>query len=162
MERNTQKNGLVNLMAAVMVFIAAFVVTVFVNSLAGQAASIFLGLTALIAFASWFQMRLEENERLEKLEVDELARNRGETALFEAKESEVFPARRAREQFEKFFVPGFCVLLLLLEAGGAWMLWRWIGKPNTGLYMIRAMPALSLYAIISLLLFLLGRFSVTI
>jgi membrane protease subunit HflK len=167
MERNTQKNGVVNLAAAAIVFIAAFAVTCFVNSLAGEAASIFLGLGVLIAFAGWFQMRLEENERLEKLELEELARSKGESALFEAKDSEVFPARRAREQFEKFFVPGFCVLLLVLEAGGAWLLWRWIDKTAagltpTGLNSLRAMPALSLFAIISLLLFLLGRFSVTI
>jgi membrane protease subunit HflK len=162
MERNTQKNALVNLVAAVMIFIAAFVVTCFVNSLAGQAASIFLGLGALVAFASWFQMRLEENERLEKLEIDELARAKGESALFDAKESEVFPARRSREQFEKFFVPGFAVLLLLLQAGGAWLLWRWIGKTTTGIVDVRAMPSLSLFAILALLLFLIGRFSVTI
>jgi len=162
MERNTQKNGLVNLMAAVMIFIAAFVVTCYVNSLAGQAASIFLGLGALVAFGSWFQMRLEENERLEKLEIDELARAKGESALFDAKESEVFPARRSREQFEKFFVPGFAVLLFILEAGGAWLLWRWIGKTTNGIVDVRAMPSLSLFAIFALLLFLLGRFSVTI
>jgi membrane protease subunit HflK len=162
MERNTQKNGLVNLMAAVMIFIAAFVVTVFVNSLAGEAASIFLGLGALVAFASWFQMRLEENERLEKLEIDELARAKGDSALFDAKESEVFPARRSREQFEKFFVPGFAVLLFLLQAGGALLLWRWISKTTNGIIDARAMPSLSLFAIFALLLFLLGRFSVTI
>src|SRR5665213_2933892 len=162
MDRNTQKNGLVNLMAAVMIFIAAFVVAVFVKSLAGQAASVFLGLGALVAFVSWFQMRLEENERLEKLEVDELARTKGGSALFEAKDSEVFPARRSREQFEKFFVPGFCVLLLVLEAGGAWLLWRWTGKPAAGLIMGRAMPGFALFAIFALLLFLIGRFSVTI
>src|SRR5277367_3700901 len=162
MERNTQKNGLVNLMAAVMVFIAAFVVTCYVNSLAGQAASIFLGLAALVAFASWFQMRLEENERLEKLEIDELARTKGGSNLFEAKDSEVFPARRAREQFEKFFVPGFGVLLLLLEAGGAWLLWRWISKTTGVIAPDRGLPALSLFGIFALLLFLFGRFSVTI
>ena len=161
MERNTQKNGLVNLMAAVMIFIAAFVVTCYVNSLAGQAASIFLGLGALVAFGSWFQM-LEENERLEKLEIDELARTKGDSTLFDAKESEVFPARRSREQFEKFFVPGFAVLLFILEAGGAWLLWRWIGKTTSGIVDVRAMPSLSLFAIFALLLFLLGRFSVTI
>jgi membrane protease subunit HflK len=161
-ERNFQKNGLVNLIAAVMIFIAAFVVTCYVNSLAGQAASIFLGLGALVAFASWFQMRLEENERLEKLEIDELARAKGESALFDAKESEVFPARRSREQFEKFFVPGFAVLLFLLQAGGAWLLWHWTGKAASGIVPERAMPSLSLFAIFSLLLFLLGRFSVTI
>src|SRR5277367_7063268 len=162
MERNTQKNGLVNLMAAVMVFIAAFVVTCYVNSLAGQAASIFLGLAVLVAFASWFQMRLEENERLEKLELDELAKTKGGSTLFEAKDSEVFPASRAREQFEKFFVPGFGVLLFLLEAGGAWLLWHWVSKSTTVIAPERAMPALALFAIFALLLFLFGRFSVTI
>src|SRR6202167_6418908 len=111
MEPNVTKNALVNLVAAVMIFIAAFVVTCYVNALAGQAASVFLGLGALVTFTSWFQMRLEENERLEKLELDELARAKGESALFDSKESEVFPAHRAREQFEKFFVPGFGVVL---------------------------------------------------
>ena len=162
MERDTRKNGLVNLVAAVIIFIAAFVVTCYVDSLAGQAASIFLGLAALVAFASWFQTRLEENERLEKLEMDEFARAKGESALFDAKESELFPARRAREQFEKFFIPGFAVLLFLLEAGGAWMLWRWTGRTTSAIVAARAMPSLSLFAIFALLLFLLGRFSVTI
>jgi modulator of FtsH protease HflK len=160
-ERNVQKNGLVNLIAAALVFVAAFVVTTYVRSMTGQAASIFLGLAALVAFASWFQMRLEENERLEKLEIDELARTKGGSNLFEAKDSEVFPARRAREQFEKFFLPGFGVLLLLLEAGGAWMLWRWIASATNVIAPDRAMPALSLFAIFALLLFLIGRFSVT-
>src|SRR5476649_3031568 len=130
MERNVQKNGMVNLVAAVMIFIAVFAVTTFVKSLAGQGASIFLGLGALVAFISWFQMRLAENERLEKLEIDELARAKGDSSLFDAKESEVFPARRAREQFEKFFVPGFSVLLFLLEAGGAFLLWRWVAQTH--------------------------------
>ncbi|HEY1490093.1 MAG TPA: SPFH domain-containing protein, partial [Verrucomicrobiae bacterium] len=161
MERNVQKNGLVNLIAAALVFVAAFVVTTYVRSLTGQAASIFLGLAALVAFASWFQMRLEENERLEKLEIDELARTKGGSNMFEAKDSEVFPARRAREQFEKFFVPGFGVLLLLLEAGGAWLLWRWIASTTNVIAPDRAMPGLSLFAIFALLLFLIGRFSVT-
>ena len=162
MERNVQKNGLVNLVAAVVIFIAAFVVTSYVNSLAGQACAIFLGLGVLVAFAGWFQMRLEENERLEKLEVEELARARGETTLFEAKDAEIFPAQRARAQFEKFFVPGFGGLLFLLEAGGAWLLWRWIARAATGIVPDRAMASLSLFGIFALLLFLLGRFSVTI
>ena len=162
MDRNVQKNGLVNLVAAVMIFIAAFVVTSYVNSLAGQACVIFLGLGVLVTFAGWFQMRLEENERLEKLEFEELARTRGETTLFAAKDAEIFPAQRARAQFEKFFVPGFGVLLFLLEAGAAWLLWRWISKADNGIVPDRAMASLSLFGILALLLFLLGRFSVTI
>src|SRR5579862_6861405 len=162
MERNVQKNGLVNLVAALAIFIAAFAVTAYVNSLAGQAAAIFLGLGTLVAFASWFQMRLEENERLEKLEVEELARTRGGTTLFETKDGGSFPAQNARLQFEKYFVPGFAVLMLLLEAGGAWLLWIWSGKNPDALKTGNATAALSLFAIFALLLFLIGRFSVTI
>jgi membrane protease subunit HflK len=162
MERNIQKSGVVNLFAAVLIFIAAFIVTVYVNSLAGQVATIFLGLGVLVAFISWFQSRLVENERLEKMELDELARAKGESALFDAKESEVFPARRSREQFEKYFVPAFAVLLFFLEAAAAFLFWRWTGKASTVLFFPRIIPALSLFAIFSLLLFLLGRFSVTI
>jgi modulator of FtsH protease HflK len=160
-DNNLPKNGLVNLLTALAVFICAFAVTCFVNSLAGQGASIFLGIGVLVAFVSWFQMRLEENERLERLEVEELSSSRGESALFETKDSEVFAARRSREQFEKFFVPGFAVLLFILEAGGAWVLWRWIGKATYPVVDIRSMASLSLFAILALLLFLIGRFSVT-
>ena len=59
-------------------------------------------------------------------------------------------------------MPGFGVLLFLLEAGGAWLLWRWIAKATGVIAPDRAMPALSLFAIFALLLFLFGRFSVTI
>ncbi len=162
MERNAAKNGLVNLISAAMIFVAAFVVTGYARSLAGEVASIFLGLAALVAFVSWFQMRLEENERLEKLELDELVKSKGGSTLFDAKDSEVFPAQRSREQFEKFFVPGFGVLLFLLEAGGAWLLWHSISKSTSVIAPERAMPALALFAIFALLLFLFGRFSVTI
>ena len=43
-----------------------------------QVSTIFLGIGTLVAAVSWFQMRLEENERLEKLEFDELTRSKGE------------------------------------------------------------------------------------
>jgi membrane protease subunit HflK len=161
-ERNTQKNGLVNLAVALLLFLASFGVTVFAGSLAGQVTVVFLGLGVLVAFISWFQMRLAENERLEKLELDELARSRSGVSLFENKDEGSFPAQNARVQFEKYFVPGFAVLLLLLEAGGAWLLWNWSGKTTVSIRDANATAALSLFAIFALLLFLIGRFSVTI
>ncbi len=161
MERNIQKNGLVNLAVAVLIFLAGFGVTVFAGSLAGQAASAFLGIGVLVAVISWFQMRLEDNERAEKLELDELARSRG-ASLFESKDGGSFPAQNARLQFEKYFVPGCAGLILLLEAGGAWLLWHWGGQAAPGLKEASATASLSLFAIFALLLFLIGRFSVTI
>ncbi len=160
MERNIQKNGLVNLAIALGIFLAGLGVTVFARSLAGQVASIFLGLGVVVAFISWFQMRLEENERLEKLELDELARSRG-ASLFETKDGGSFPAQNSRVQFEKYFVPGFTILLLLLEAGGAWLLWTLSGKDTVGINPAHATASLSLFSIFALLLFLFGRFSVT-
>jgi len=160
MERSIQKNGLVNLAVALVIFLAGFGVTVFSGSLAGQAASVFLGLSVLVAFISWFQMRLEENARVEKQEMDELAQSRG-TSLFEARDAGSFPAQNARLQFEKYFVPGFTVLLLLLEAGAAWGLWRWSSQNMASLKPVNAMASLALFGIFALLLFLFGRFSVT-
>ena len=58
-------------------------------------------------------------------------------------------------------MPGFAVLLLVLEAAGAWLLWRWAGKNPESLKAANATAALSLFAIFALLLFLFGRFSVT-
>ena len=76
-------------------------------------------------------------------------------------ETEVLPAQRSREQFERFFVPGFTVLLFLLQAGGAFLLWGWLNK-------ILPTPlnepgvCLSLFAIAGLLLFLLGKYSTSL
>jgi membrane protease subunit HflK len=162
MDHNVLKNATANLLAAVVVFIAALAVTVYAGSLSGETATIFLGLSVLIAFISWFQMRLEENERLERLEVEEMARTKDEAALFASKESELFPARRSKELFERFFVPGFAVLLFLLEVAAGYFLWRWTAITTTALLPERAMPALAMFAILSLVLFLLGRFSATI
>ena len=104
--------------------------TAYANSLAGQVASIFLGLGVLVAAVSWFQMRLEENERLEKLEVEELARTPGRPRCLKRRKRRFSRRNASREQFERFFVPGFTVLLFLLEAGGAWLLWRWMSQTH--------------------------------
>src|SRR5579859_2598 len=123
MERNTQRHGLINLLAMVIVGLAAYCVARFGDTYSGKISAVFLGIGALVAAVSWFQMRLENRERLEKLEFDELTKSAASSALFNAQETEVFPAQRSREQFERFFVPVFTVVLFLLQAGGAFLLW---------------------------------------
>src|SRR6266853_3089007 len=162
MERNLQRNGLINLLVLIAVGAAGFAVAQSANSLAGQIAILFIALAALVTGVSWFQMRLEQNEREEKLEFDEMTKARGSAALFEAKAAEVFPAQRSREQFERYFVPGFTVILCLVTAAGAFFLWRWLTKSTTLGELKQPMLALALFALFALILFLLGKFSATI
>jgi len=161
-ERNLQRNGLVNLLALLLAAAAGYGIARYTNSLAGQAAAAFLGLGALVAFVSWFQMGLEARERLEKLELDELARSKGSATLFEGRDAEVFPAQRSRQQFEKFFVPGFAIVLLCLQGGGAFLLWRWLAKLVVLPPVHQDLLALALFGLLALILFLIGRFSATI
>src|SRR5437867_2752744 len=158
MERNLQKNGLVNLLVLVVVAVAGFAVARYANSLTGQLATAYLALGVVIAAVSWFQMRLEERERLEKLEFDEVTRSSGSSTLFNTQETETFPASRSREQFERFFIPGFTVLVLLLQAAGALWFGRWLQK-TAALPLEQPLVALGLYAIFFLALFLLGKYS---
>jgi regulator of protease activity HflC (stomatin/prohibitin superfamily) len=162
MERSTQKNGLINLLALLAVGIAGFTAARFAHSLAGQAATVFMVLGVMVAAVSWFQTRLEDNERIEKLEFDELAKSKGGSALFEAQDSESFPARRSREQFERFFVPAFTVLLLLVQSGSAYLLWRWLSRVHTAGPLQQPTMALALFGMFALILFLLGKFSATL
>ena len=159
MERNIQRNGLVNLLALLVVGVAGFAVARLAGSLAGLVAVLFVGLAVLVAVVSWFQMRLEEGERIEKLELDELLKTHSSSAMFEAREAEVFPAQRSREQFEKYFVSGFTILLCLLQGAGTFLIWRWLSQPTTKVEIKEPMVAMSLFGLFALVLFLLGKFS---
>ncbi len=162
MERNIQKNGLINFFTMLVVGVAGFSAARYAGSLAGQVVMSFFCLGLLVAFVSWFQMRLEENERLEKLEFEELAKSKGGSTLFETKDAEIFPAQRSREQFERFFVPIFTVLLLLSQGAGAFFLWRWLRQTTVVTSLTQPMVAMSLFGLFALILFMIGKFSATI
>jgi modulator of FtsH protease HflK len=161
MERSTRKNGLINLVALLAVSIGTFVVARASNSMAGEVSTIFLGIGTLVAAVSWFQMRLEENERLEKMEFDELTRSKGGSNLFESKDTEGFPAQRSREQFERFFVPVFTALVFIVEVVGAYLLWRWFSKEELLIELKQPTTLLAFFAAFALGLFLFGKFSAT-
>ena len=159
MQRNLQKNGVINLAALLAVGVGTFAVARYTHSLSGQVATLLLGLGALVALVSWFQMRLEERERLEKLELDELSRGgAGRATLFNEEEADAFPARGAREQFDRFFVPGFTVLLLLLEGSATWWLWRWLAKFSPA-PLNQPLVGMAILGLFALILFVLGQFA---
>ncbi len=161
MDRNTKQKGLINFLALLIFGVAVFAVARGAASLAGQVAAVFFGVGALIAFVSWFQMRLEEREAAEKLEIEELSRSKSSSTLFDAKEAAFFPARNTRAMFEKYFVTSFMVVLLLLELAGAIILWRGLAAVDyTGIIPAKALIALGLFGGLALVLFMMGRFMV--
>jgi len=162
MDKTIQRNGLVNLLVLLALGVAGLAVARLAGSLAGQVSMLFFGMGMLVAAVSWFQMRLEERERLEKLEFEQLAKAHSTSSMFEAKEAELFPAQRSREQFERFFVPAFTVLLFIIQAGGAYLLWRWLSASTTVPEVKQPITGLSLFGLFALVLFLLGRFSATV
>ena len=160
MERNIQKIGALNLVILLIAGGVSYIISRYTNSLAGQVGAVFFGIGFFVALVSFFQMRLEEKERIEKLEFDEISREKNAASLFST-EAETFPARRSREQFERFFLPGFAFVVFLVEIGVAYLLFRWLREviivpPR------QAMVGLSLFGVVALILFLLGKYSANI
>ncbi len=158
MDRNIKKNGLINLLALLVIGTASQVLAHKSTSYADEAGLVFLVFGFLVAAISYFQMRLEESERLEKLEYDELKKDVHASTLFTSEPTDALRARRNREQFERWFVPALTILIFLLQAGAAYWLYKRLAKAtpvvidNPRLYM-------SLYGAFALVLFLLGKYS---
>jgi hypothetical protein len=96
------------------------------------------------------------------LELDELAKGHARAALFASKDSEMFPAQRSREQFERFFVPIFTAVLCIGQAAAAFFLWRSLSQPDVSVALKQPMVPMFVFGIVFFLsLFLLGRFSAT-
>jgi modulator of FtsH protease HflK len=162
MDRNYQKTGLINLVMFLVLGMAGLAAARFGQSLAGLAAMLFTGLGFLIACVSWFQMRLEEQERIEKLEFDELNRSAASGTLFtKTADSESFPAQRSREQFERFFAPAFTIVLCVLQGVAAWWMWRTLDKAAATHDVKNPLVVLGTFAFLFLVAFLFGKYSAT-
>src|SRR5688572_7244629 len=126
MERNTRKIGVVNFLTLLAAGVLSLALGRYAHSFAGQVLALFFGAGTLVGLIAIFQMGLEEKERLEKLEFDELTRDKASSSLFNAQEAEAFPARRAREQFEKWVLPAFATILMIGEGVALYFLWKWL------------------------------------
>jgi membrane protease subunit HflK len=159
MERNHLKIGLVNWLALLAGAVVCLAIARYVKSAAGMVATVPLLIGTLVALVSWFQMRLEERERLERLEFDELNKEKGSSALFNTDEADTFAARQSRESFEKYFVRGFTLLLLLGEIAAVVVLWRWLGSDPAQIVAEKAGVGMAVMGMIALLFFLLGKYA---
>jgi membrane protease subunit HflK len=157
MPRNLTRIGLVNLVLLLLAGSTGLLLARQGGSFAGQAGMAFFGCGILVAILSWFQMRLEERERLEKLELEELARSAKGSTLFDTGDSEIFPAQRAREQFERFIVPAVTVLLFLAQTAGTVALWLWLENPIVG-KIEQPMLLMAMFGMFSLILLLIGKY----
>ena len=158
MEGNVQRNGLVNAAALLLACGIAAALAGYADSAAALAGGVYLGFGFVVAAVSGFQMRLERREALERLEYDEMMRERKDAALFEDTGEDTFIAKRSREQFERYLVPAFTAGLLLAQWGAAWLLWKRLpeaGPPNLD----NAALAMAGFGAFSLILFLLGKYS---
>jgi modulator of FtsH protease HflK len=161
MDRSIQRTGLLNWIILLTAAVVSLAVARYADSAAGEAAGILLGFGFLAAMMSYFQMRLEERERLEKLDYEELSKASGSKSIFTAPEADVFPAKRSREQFERFFIPVFTVLLFSLQMFAAYRLWTGLAEataPQPG----RMAVAMALFGLNALILFLLGKYCASV
>jgi membrane protease subunit HflK len=158
MDQSEKKIGLLNWVVLLVTSAAMLIMSRWVNSAAGVVATIIAGVGLLVALVSYFQMRLVEREQLERLEMEELAKSRGDTSLFGAAD-ETFPAKRSREIFDRYFVPGFSLVLFLFLAAGAYFSWTLVGT-MPALVADRATLVMALLGILAIILFLLGKYSV--
>lgn len=124
MDRNLTRIGLINVLVLLVMGGTMAWIAVYAPSATAEVAVAFQAMGLLVAVVSWFQMRLEGLEEAERLEMEDLARSRKRSALFENSAADSFPARRSREQFERWMLPGFTVLLFALQAGVVWWLYQ--------------------------------------
>jgi membrane protease subunit HflK len=157
-DKNIQRIGLLNWLVPLVAAVVCQLVARQADSATGQVGVVFLGLGFLVAVLSYFHMRLEERERLEKMEFDELLKSKSSATLFTSQDAEALPAQRARQQFEKYFVPAFTILLFLAQVGAVYFLWKWLPTANPPKKEFATL-ALALYAVFALVLYLLGKYS---
>jgi regulator of protease activity HflC (stomatin/prohibitin superfamily) len=158
MDQSAKRIGLINWVGLLLATIGLLMVTRYVSTAAGALATVLAGFGLLVALLSYFQMGLLEREHFERLELEELSKSRGSESLFAGAGADTFPARRSREQFERYFVPGLTGVLFILQAAAAYWPWKKV-ESMAPIIADRATLAMALLGLLGLILFLLGKYS---
>ncbi len=160
MEKNLSKSGATNWIVLLVAGVTLEWLSLKSNSATAEVGAALFLVGFLVSLVSWFQMRLEAREESERLELEALGRSRNDSALFTESAAETFPARRAREQFEKWLVPVFTFMLFVVQAAGAFYFYRQL---TTGVEVVGSESAtpltLAIAAALGFFLFLFGRYA---
>jgi regulator of protease activity HflC (stomatin/prohibitin superfamily) len=158
MDQNTKRTGLMNWIVLLVAALGMLWISSYVSSAAATMGAILTGFGLLVALLSYFHIGLLEREQLEKMELEELSKSRGSESLFVTSAADTFPAKRSREQFERFFIPTCTGVLFLLQAAAAYWPWQKLALIPP-VISDRAKLAMSLLGLMGLILFLLGKYS---
>jgi regulator of protease activity HflC (stomatin/prohibitin superfamily) len=160
-QQNSKKLGLINGIVLLVVTIGALYFTLQTSSPVGLGGVVLLGIGTLIGFFSFIQSHLIDRERVEALEMQELDRTRGNESLFAGAAEDAYPSRNARRQFDKWVVPIFSVLVLIVQALGLMLVygqlngWTLSSSAQTS---DSAMPIM-FFALFMVVLFMMGKYS---
>ena len=161
-QQNSKKLGLINSIVLLIVTIGALYFTLQTSSPVGLGGVVLLGIGMLIGFFTFIQSHLIDRERVEALEMQELDRTRGNESLFAGAAEDAYPSRNARRQFEKWVVPIFSVLVLIVQALGLMLVygqlddWTLSSSAQTS---DSAMPIM-FFALFMVVLFMMGNASI--
>jgi regulator of protease activity HflC (stomatin/prohibitin superfamily) len=158
MDQSTKKIGLINWVVLLLATGGLLLVTGYVDTAAGVLGTLLAGFGLLVALLSYFQMSLIERENFERLELEELSKSRGSESLFAGAGADTFPAKRSREQFERYFVPVLTILLFLLQGAAVYWPWKKV-ESMPPIIASRGTLAMALLGMLGLILFLLGKYS---
>ena len=103
MDNIDMRGGFWNTLITLLAALGAVVLAVVTNSVTSYGIAAFMLLGFVVALVSLIHMALREREQLEARELEEIQAGATNEALFE--EGEVLPAKRSREQFEKWGMP---------------------------------------------------------
>ena len=111
-----RRGGLWNLLITLLGVVGSVALAVLTSSVTTYAIAAFMVLGLVVAVASLLHMQLREREQMEARELEEIQQGATAEALFE--EGQVLPAKRSREQFEKWGMPSVAIVMLGLQVYG--------------------------------------------
>jgi modulator of FtsH protease HflK len=158
MDQNTKRTGLMNWVVLLGATLGMLLVARYVSSAAAIMGTVLTGFGLLVALLSYFHIHLLEREQFERMEMEELSKSRGSESLFATAGGDTFPAKRSREQFERFFIPTFTAVLFLLQGAAVYWPWQRLALMPP-IIPDRAKLAMSLLGLMGMILFLLGKYS---